>query len=66
MKKVSGYVSARPLGSYDFEFFVEDSITEEEIKRMVDNEIRFSMDYSMDYKVEEGYKRRMINDRRNI
>ena len=58
MKKVSGYVSARPLGSYDFEFFVEDSITEEEIKRMVDNEIELSMNYE----VEEGYKRRMIEE----
>ena len=59
MKKVSGYISARPLGSYDFEFFVEDSITEEEIKRMVDNEIKLSMDY----KIEEGYKRRMIEEK---
>lgn len=58
MKKVSGYISVRPLGSYDFEFFVEDSTTEEEIKRMVDNEIELYMDY----KIEEGYKRRMIEE----
>ena len=58
MKKVSGYISVRPLGSYDFEFFVEDSTTEEEIKIMVDNEIELYMDY----KIEEGYKRRMIEE----
>ena len=58
MKKVSGYISVRPLGSYDFEFFVEDSTTEEEIKRMVDNEIELYMDY----KIEEDYKRRMIEE----
>ena len=58
MKKVSGYISVRPLGSYDFEFFVEDNITEEEIKRMVDNEIELYMNYE----VEEGYKRRMIEE----
>ena len=36
MKKVSGYVSARPLGCYDFEFFVDDNTTDEEIKQNVD------------------------------
>lgn len=33
MKKVSGYVSVRPLGCYDFEFFVDDNTTDEEIEK---------------------------------
>ena len=52
MKKVSGYVSARPLGSYDFEFFVDDNTTDEEIKQKV-NEV---MGLSHNYTVEEGYE----------
>lgn len=51
MKKVSGYISARPLGSYNFEFYVEDSATDREIREKVDEICEFSMDY----KVEEGY-----------
>ena len=31
MKKVSGYVSVRALGCYDFEFYVDDDATDEEI-----------------------------------
>lgn len=39
MKRVKGYISTRPLGSYDFEFFkVEDML-----------------ELSMHYDVEEGY-----------
>ena len=51
MKKVSGYISARPLGSYNFEFYVEDSATDREIREKVDEICEFSMDYE----VEEGY-----------
>ena len=35
MKKVSGWVSSRPLGCYDFEFYVDDNTTNKEIKEMV-------------------------------
>lgn len=52
MKKVSGYVSARPLGCYDFEFFVDDNTTDEEIKQKVDE----VMELSHSYTVEEGYE----------
>lgn len=52
MKKVSGYFSSRPLGCYNFEFYVEDNATKEEIKRMVDD----ACEYSMHYDVEEGYE----------
>jgi hypothetical protein len=51
MKRVTGYISTRPLGSYDFEFFVEDSVTDQEIKQKVEDMLEFSMDYQ----VEEGY-----------
>lgn len=52
MKKVSGYVSVRALGCYDFEFFVNDNATDEEIQKQVDD----TMQLSYDYNVEEGYE----------
>lgn len=52
MKKVSGYVSVRALGCYDFEFFVDDNATDEEIQRQVDD----VMEISSHYEVEEGYE----------
>lgn len=51
MKKITGYVSVRPLGSYDFEFYVDDNTTDEEIQRMIDDELELSQGYE----VEEGY-----------
>ena len=51
MKRVSGYISSRPLGSYDFEFFVEDSMTDQEIKQKVEDMLELSMHYD----VEKGY-----------
>lgn len=52
MKKVSGYVSVRALGCYDFEFYVDDNATDEEIAEMVDEKMQLSHHYS----VEEGYE----------
>ena len=51
MKRVTGYISTRPLGSYDFECFVEDSVTDQEIKQKVEDMLEFSIDY----KVGGGY-----------
>lgn len=42
MKKVSGYISIRPLGYYDFEFFVDDDTTDEEIQKEVDDMMEFT------------------------
>ena len=52
MKKVSGYISVRALRCYDFEFYVDDDTTAEEIKEKVDE----VMELSYNYTVEEGYE----------
>lgn len=52
MKKVSGYVSVKALGCHDFEFYVEDNATADEIKKKVNQ----TMQLSYDYQVEEGYE----------
>ena len=53
MKKVSGYISVRVLGCYDFEFYVDDNATDEEIQEKVDE----VMEFSHHYEVEEGYEK---------
>lgn len=53
MKKVSGYVSVRALGCYDFEFYVDDNATDEEIEAEVEKVMQISHHYS----VEEGYEK---------
>ena len=52
MKKVSGCISVRALGNYDFEFYVDDCATDEEIKKKVDE----VCNYHISYNVEEGYE----------
>ena len=52
MKKVTGCIDVRALGCYDFEFYVDDNTTDEEIKKAVDAQCN----YFIDYKVEEGYE----------
>lgn len=52
MKKVSGYVSVRALGCYDFEFYVDDNATDEEISAEVEKVMQISHHYS----VEAGYE----------
>ena len=53
MKKVSGCIDVRALGRYDFEFYVEDNATDEEIEKKVDD----VCDYYISYGVEPGYKK---------
>ena len=52
MKKVTGCIDVRALGHYDFEFYVPDNITDEEIRTKVEDEC----DYYIRYDVEDGYK----------
>lgn len=52
MKKVSGYISVRALGTYNYEFYVDDDTTDEEIKKEVERYERLSHNYE----VEEGYE----------
>ena len=50
MKKVSGYISVRALGCYDYEFYVDDDATDEEIEQKVAE----CEQPSHSYNVEEG------------
>ena len=52
MKLVKGCIDVRALGHYDFEFYVSDDATDEEIKRQVED----VCDYYIDYSVEDGYE----------
>ena len=52
MKKVTGYISVRALGCYDFDFYVDDNATDEEINQKVED----VCNYYIDYDVEEGYE----------
>ena len=52
MKKVSGCIDVRALGHYDFEFYVEDNATDEEIKKKVED----VCNYYISYDVEDGYE----------
>lgn len=53
MKKVSGCIDVRALGCYDFEFYVDDDATDEEIAKKVED----TCDYYISYSVEPGYKK---------
>lgn len=52
MKKVTGYISVRPLGCFDYEFYVEDDATDKDIKQKIDD----MTELCMDYQVESGYE----------
>ena len=52
MKQVTGYISVRALGCYDFDFYVDDNATDEEIKQKVED----VCNYRISYDVEEGYE----------
>lgn len=52
MKKVSGYISVRALGTYNYEFYVDDDATDEEIGQKVEEHEQLSHWHD----VEEGYE----------
>lgn len=51
MKKVTGYIDVRALGRYEFDFYVEDDVKDEEINQRV----REMCDYYIGYNVDPGY-----------
>ncbi len=53
MKKVSGCIDVRALGCYNFEFYIDDDATDEEIAEKVKD----TCDYYVSYDVEPGYKK---------
>ena len=52
MKKVTGWISCRPLGCYNFEIYVDDDATNEEIQQKVEDMAELSIHFD----VEEGYE----------
>lgn len=38
MKRVKGWISVRPIGCWDFDFFVDDNMSEREIEDMIMDE----------------------------
>ena len=52
MKKVTGYIDVRALGRCDFDFYVDDNATDEEIEQKVEE----ACNYYINYDVEEGYE----------
>lgn len=51
MKKVTFQTGIRALGDYNDDFFVEDNVSKEEIRRMIEDKI----EYYLFFDVEEGY-----------
>lgn len=51
MKKVKFCTGIRALGDYEDEFFVEDNVSEEEIRRMIEDKCQ----HFLFFDVEEGY-----------
>jgi len=52
MEKVTGYINARPLGEYHFEFYVPEDMTEKEIYEKIKNEYECYIHFN----TEGGYK----------
>lgn len=52
VKKVSGYISVRALGTYNYEFYVDDDAKDEEIEQKVAKYEQLSHRHD----VEEGYE----------
>lgn len=53
MKRVKGWISVRPIGCWDFDFFVDDNTSEREIEDMIMDEA----EYSFHYDIEPGYEK---------
>ena len=56
MKKVTGYINCRPLGSFDFEFMVPDEMTNEEIMEKIKEKNECYIHFDVDPGYEEVTK----------
>ena len=52
MKKVSGYINARPLGEFNFEFYVPEDMTDEQIRK----KIKDKYECYIHFETEDGYE----------
>jgi hypothetical protein len=52
MKKVSGYIGARPLGDFAFEFDVQEDMTDDQIRE----EIKKKYECYINFETEDGYE----------
>lgn len=52
MKKVSGYVHARPIGEFNFEFYVPEDTTHEQIRDV----IKHRYECYITFETEDGYE----------
>ena len=57
MKRVSGYVSARPIGSFDFEFFVPEDMSDKEIEDMIKDRYELYLSFHTEDGYEEATKK---------
>lgn len=62
MKRVKGSIYVRALGEYEFEFYVDDNVSNEEIKDRVDE----VCDYCITYDVDEGYIEETVKRYRKV
>lgn len=53
MKRVKGWISVRPIGCWDFDFFVDDNMSEREIEDRIMDEAEYSFHYDIEPDYEE-------------
>lgn len=52
MKRVRGYFSCRPLGTTQYEFYVNDDVSSEQIEEIINDRLEISENHE----IEEGYE----------
>lgn len=57
MKRVSGFVNARPIGSFDFEFFVPEDTSDKEIEDMIKDKYELYISFDTEDGYEEATKK---------
>ena len=54
MRRVTGYIYDPAIGTHDFDFYVEDGISDRAIEMMVNDFVEIS------FTIEDGYKQVMV------